>query len=294
MENNSHEDSLVEPVLSDYSLDDTQVKNLRSFYHLRDSRITLYNRVVFVSLATLSILVIFYNELNPEHLFYLIPLSAILTWVAIPYLFKLLFRKELKQYITEKLMPADIARIELSYNEYSAARGKYISQLKFREKIIRRKTWEYWFALSATDFEEAVGDMFLDKGYKVWTTSASGDHGVDLYLEKDDKNIVVQCKTYKKVIGPNVARDLYGTMIAQNADEAILVAPTGFSQATKEFCTGKPIRLMDIDDLAKMTYDFKHYIPYWLENSQSIDDVIKGFNKNVLGKDYQIKRRRYQ
>lgn len=165
----------------------------------------------------------------------------------------------------------------------------YKAKNNLYERVVRRATWEYWLSLTPTDFEEAVGELFLDKGYQVWTTKATGDHGVDLYLEKDNKKFVVQCKTYKSVLGPNSARDLYGTMTAEGADEAFLAAPSGFSAATKEFCKNKPIKLLDIDDLTKMTYDFENYTSYWLDNVKTMDDLVKGVNKR-LGKRYKIRR----
>jgi hypothetical protein len=111
-------------------------------------------------------------------------------------------------------------------------------------------------------------------------------------LEKDGIKAIVQCKTYKKVLGPNAARDLYGTMTAQNVSHAYLAAPGGFSSATKSFCEGKPITLLDLDGLSKMFYPFENYTPHWIDSAKSMDDIRKGINKHIYGgKGYG--RRRY-
>jgi hypothetical protein len=68
-------------------------------------------------------------------------------------------------------------------------------------------------------------------------------------------------------------------MFANDASEAILVAPGGFSNGTKEFCRGKPIKLIDLDDLTQMTYNFERYKPHWIDNAKSIDDLMTGIDK---------------
>jgi HJR/Mrr/RecB family endonuclease len=49
-------------------------------------------------------------------------------------------------------------------------------------------------------------------------------------LYKDGKKIVVQCKAHRNPVGPNVVRELYGTMFHAGADAAKLVALGGFTQ----------------------------------------------------------------
>jgi hypothetical protein len=215
--------------------------------------------------------------------------AAIFVWFIIPYLFKKIAKCNLNEYIFKVTINNNVSIINSKNNLYELALNDYKTKNEFYERVLRRATWQYWLSLSPIDFEEAVGELFLDQGYKVRTTRATGDNGVDLYLEKDGKKIIVQCKTYKKTIGPNAARELYGTMTAEGAHEAILAAPSGFTQATHDFCRQKPIKLMDIDDLTKMKFSFENYTPYWIDSSKSIEDLARKVNKMA----YSGRRRKY-
>lgn len=54
----------------------------------------------------------------------------------------------------------------------------------------------------------------------------------------------MQCKATSKPVGPAVARELYETLVASGADEAILAATSGVTQGTRAFLKGKPITVM--------------------------------------------------
>ncbi len=48
-------------------------------------------------------------------------------------------------------------------------------------------------------------------------------------------------------------RDLYGTFVSYGvADSAILVSTRGVTKGAADFVEGKPIQVLDADDLAKM------------------------------------------
>ena len=68
-------------------------------------------------------------------------------------------------------------------------------------------------------------------------------------LVRGTKRIIVQCKAHKGYISPGVVRDLYGTMIHHQADEAWLVSTRGFFTGSRAFAEGKPIRLLTIEDI---------------------------------------------
>lgn len=291
METNEKLEKPIKPWLEEFDLSEQKVKVLHDFKFQCEKKSKLYLWITFGILCIIGSIVVLTSDSNKGLIFLVLIMSAIISWSVVPFFFKTIKKSEIKDFIYTKSRNATITEIDNNYGEFTSAMAIYKGKNDFYERVLRRATWQYWLSLTPTDFEEAVGDLFLDKGYEVWTTRATGDHGVDLYLEKDGKKYVVQCKTYKKVLGPNAARDLYGTMTAQGADEAFLVAPSGFSTATKEFCKDKPIKLLDIDDLTKMVYDFESYTPYWLDNAKSMDDVMKGINKHILGgKKYRGRR----
>jgi HJR/Mrr/RecB family endonuclease len=102
------------------------------------------------------------------------------------------------------------------------------------------------FEMSPAEFERFVARLFQRKGYLVEIRGGSGDHGVDLELQQPGgKRAVVQCKRYRNQIGPDIARELYGTLIHERAAHAFLVTTADISQATREWVQGKPITLID-------------------------------------------------
>jgi len=113
---------------------------------------------------------------------------------------------------------------------------------------------KYWMSLKGTNLENKLGNLYKKLGYRVDFTPPSGDLGVDLFLNKDGKNIIVQCKGHKKPIGPAVVRELYGTLIEHKyvADSAILVCPSGFTKGAKESILGKPMQLISATELVEM------------------------------------------
>jgi restriction system protein len=57
--------------------------------------------------------------------------------------------------------------------------------------------------------------------------------------------VVIQAKRYKNTVGVSAVRDLFGTMQNEGATKGILVATSGYGQASHEFANGKPLELID-------------------------------------------------
>ena len=120
------------------------------------------------------------------------------------------------------------------------------------EQARRRKLVEHWMSLSGPQFEQELATVYRDLGYSVKSTAGSGDGGVDLILRKDGKTIVVQCKSHQAPVGPAIARELFGAMVASRADSAILACTGGFTRGVRKFVQGKPIILISASDLAAL------------------------------------------
>lgn len=102
------------------------------------------------------------------------------------------------------------------------------------------------YALSPTEFEQHVAHLFRQKGYKVTQRGRSGDQGVDLELvRRGGKRAIVQCKRYQRAIGPDVVRELYGTLVHERVAHAFLVTTAPISDAARDWARGKPITLID-------------------------------------------------
>lgn len=109
--------------------------------------------------------------------------------------------------------------------------------------------------LTPDGFESFVADTFRRQGYRVEEVGGVGDGGVDLILHgPGGSRHLVQCKLYRVwSVGEPALRDFYGAMAArQTRSEGIVVTCGRFTQPAIEFARGKPIRLIDGDELVAM------------------------------------------
>jgi hypothetical protein len=103
-------------------------------------------------------------------------------------------------------------------------------------------------------FEIDVVKILFSKRYEVEHNggSMSGDGGVDFKINHEGKKIIGQCKAHASYISAGYVRELFGTMLHENADEAWLVCKTGYYRGARSFASGKPIRLMTMRDLERL------------------------------------------
>ena len=95
------------------------------------------------------------------------------------------------------------------------------------------ETW--WWTLDGWQFEREVGLVFKRMGYSTKVTRGSGDGGVDIIMHKNGLKYIVQCKHYKRPLGPEAVRSLYGVKEIFDADKLVMVASKGLTPASKEF-----------------------------------------------------------
>lgn len=100
-------------------------------------------------------------------------------------------------------------------------------------------------SLNPTDFEHFIAGLFERMGYSVEPTAATGDEGVDLFLKRENKTAIVQCKRYRNNVGQPIVRDLYGTMQHNRVEEAYLVTTGTITLPAQEWARDKPIHLVD-------------------------------------------------
>jgi HJR/Mrr/RecB family endonuclease len=117
----------------------------------------------------------------------------------------------------------------------------------------RNVTIDDLYELSPNAFERYVAELFQKKGYDVIVRGRSGDHGVDLELTRSgNRRAIVQCKRYRNSIGPDIVRELYGTMIHERVHHAFLVTTAGISPSARKWARNKPITLIDGRALVKI------------------------------------------
>ena len=120
------------------------------------------------------------------------------------------------------------------------------SERQKEERKVKRREFQYWSSLDPYEFEKEVAIIYKLNGYESTVTKGSGDGGIDIYLFKDGKKGIVQCKRYGKKVGPAPVRDLYGTMVGGKFEFAKIVCPAGFSDKAYEFSRGKNIELVGL------------------------------------------------
>lgn len=109
-------------------------------------------------------------------------------------------------------------------------------------------------SLSWKQFEELVGEAYRRHGYSVLENEGAGpDGGVDLWLRKDGNRYLVQCKQWKTLkVGVKVVREMYGLVTAHKAAGAIVITSGLFTQEAKTFASGKPLDLVEGQQLVAM------------------------------------------
>ncbi|EMT54285.1 restriction endonuclease [Brevibacillus borstelensis AK1] len=99
------------------------------------------------------------------------------------------------------------------------------------------------------DFEHLVCNLFSKIGLESKLTRSSRDGGVDV-IAFDPRPVfggkyVIQAKRYRNTVEVAAVRDLYGTMMNENAAKGILVTTSTFGPEARGFAKDKPIELID-------------------------------------------------
>jgi len=93
--------------------------------------------------------------------------------------------------------------------------------------------------------ERQVARLFRRLGYQVQRRPATHDLGVDLVIVRPKLRAIVQCKNWRRPVGPAAIRDLYGTLLHTGADLGILATTSTISRSAQRFAEGKPLLLID-------------------------------------------------
>ena len=112
-------------------------------------------------------------------------------------------------------------------------------------------------AMHWDDFEHLIREVFelefAQSGAEVKVTRASKDSGVDAIVFDPDPirggKIVLQAKRYVNTVDVSAVRDLYGTIQNEGANKGILITTSGFGSDSYEFAKGKPMTLMNGQNL---------------------------------------------
>jgi len=120
-------------------------------------------------------------------------------------------------------------------------------------KLVNAQKIEDLLALSPEDFEALVAALFRAYGHQAQVSGGTADHGIDVIIQTEEgEKWIVQCKRYKGSVGEPVIRDLYGTMLHEEAQKAYLVTTGSFTSQAVVWAGDKPIILYDGEKLIKL------------------------------------------
>jgi len=120
-----------------------------------------------------------------------------------------------------------------------------------------------WF-----DFEDEVGRVQKLMGYEVLfkAPNFSGDGGIDLRVRKKTaskiEEVLIQCKCWKNTVGPDVIREMMGSLVDNQTDEVELrgavYTTSKFSQEATALALKNNIQLVDGEAWAKLSNQLTH------------------------------------
>ncbi|MED1865840.1 restriction endonuclease [Fictibacillus nanhaiensis] len=121
-------------------------------------------------------------------------------------------------------------------------------------------------AMDWQDFEHLIRELFEKEfnqsGGEVKITRASKDGGVDAIAFDPDPlrggKVIIQAKRYTNVVGVSAVRDLYGTILNEGANKGLLVSTADYGPDAYEFAKGKPITLLNGNNLLHLLQKHGH------------------------------------
>ncbi|WP_339283766.1 restriction endonuclease [Oceanobacillus sp. FSL K6-3682] len=133
-------------------------------------------------------------------------------------------------------------------------------------------------AMDWQDFEHLIRELFEKEfnqsGGEVKITRASRDGGVDAVAFDPDPirggKIVIQAKRYTNVVGVSAVRDLYGTVLNEGATKGILVSTADYGPDAYEFSKGKPLTLLNGNNLLHLLQKHGHRAKIDLKEAKQI------------------------
>lgn len=102
------------------------------------------------------------------------------------------------------------------------------------------------------EFERACLSVLSQAGWQGSVTKATGDQGVDIIARKGSISIAIQCKDHKLPVGNGAVQEVYAGMKFYEADIAIVVCPSGFTEAAIELAGKLGVCLVDPSLLGRL------------------------------------------
>ncbi len=103
--------------------------------------------------------------------------------------------------------------------------------------------------MDSVQFENCVADIFNMLGYKTKNTKLSGDQGVDVIAEKDNKIVAIQVKHYSQPVGNHAIMEVVGGARFYSATLCYVITNNYFTRSAKQLADANNVILWDRDTL---------------------------------------------
>jgi restriction endonuclease Mrr len=141
---------------------------------------------------------------------------------------------------------------QIELNRQEAERKAEIERIEVeKQKSINLKKYEYLISLSPQQFEDTISELFKKLGYSIKQTPYSSDGGVDIIATHAKKKYVIECKRYSKdnLVGRRDIQILHASKIDNDAESAIFVTTSDFTNDAYQYAQRHNIRLINGEDL---------------------------------------------
>lgn len=106
--------------------------------------------------------------------------------------------------------------------------------------------------LTGIEFEAAVASLYERSGHTVRLTTASGDFGVDVLVNKGTELLAVQVKRYKGNVGVRAVQEVASGALYYKATAAVVITNSFFTKQAKELAKSLRVTLINKKRLANM------------------------------------------
>ena len=127
------------------------------------------------------------------------------------------------------------------------------NELNKKEECMRLKGVTNGYAdLDGYQFEVYLKNHFLDDGYEVQHTKASGDYGVDLIILKDKRKIAIQVKKYSGPVGMKAVQEVFSGKAHYKCSEAWVITNSKYTPQAVKMARSCGVRLITGSELNEL------------------------------------------
>ncbi len=157
---------------------------------------------------------------------------------------------------SEDLLKARSKLISCDWSKFCSLFDEIQNQIDGLEEI----GVKWWLSRTSYKLENAVANMFKRRGFKSTVTPGSGDGGIDVIVENfENKNLYIQCKGWNNKAGPQIVRELVGSLnvISDSKAQGVVYCSKGFTQGAIDYANQSNILLWEPEDLSHISENYQ-------------------------------------